>query len=223
MFLFSSLVLGVTSALPQQQEFADTFHQAGLPVPTFVQGVREPAAHWQRSREVTYADSTRPFFDWYYIYVRDVKEKRAWAFTYAMSRCGRQKDDAKRSDGCKYEGAWPGFVTMEPGQAAVSYVERHDLKAWTASGATQSAHILSSGGTTNTTIIGDGGNGSVVHLSGVLATPTQAWRNEGGLGASPISWNLRVSRRAGWFGESWIEQPLELGEKTGAIMWSPCA
>jgi hypothetical protein len=221
MLFLIGLARGVTSATPQQQEFADTFRQAGLPVPTFFQGEREPAAHWQRSREITFAKSTRPFFDWYYIYVRDVKEKRAWAWTYAMSRCGRQKDGAKSSDGCKYEGAWPGFVTMEPGQAAQSYMERHGLKAWTASGATQSAQILSSGGTTNATIEGDGGNGSVVRLSGVLGTGSAAWRNEGGLGDSPISWDLRVSRRAGWFGESWIEQPFELGEKTGAIMWSP--
>ena len=206
-----------TSMTPQQ-EFNEIFAAAGMPVPKRLQGVREPPALWQRSREVTW-NSSKQFFDWYYIYVRDVEEKRAWAFTYAMSRCG--KDAAGRTDGCKYGGAWPGFVTMEPGEAAVSYVEQHELAAWRASGATQSATILSRTGSTNMTISAPHSDGSVVHLSGTLGTRAAAWRDEGGLGASPISWDLKVARRAGWFGESWVEQPFHLGEKMGAIMWSP--
>ena len=51
------------------------FKAAGLPVPSILHGVREPQAKEQRSRESAFHTS-EPFFDWYYVYVRDVQEKK---------------------------------------------------------------------------------------------------------------------------------------------------
>ncbi len=175
-------------------------------------GVREPHASYQRSRQADFP-SSKTFFDWYYFFVRDVQTERAWAFTYAMSRC----DDSSARP-CLYSGAWPGFVEMRRGVPARQYVERFGLDAWSASSRGQNASIV---GSRSRLAVAASENGSSIHLTGLMASPDKAWRAEGGLGSQPISWDLRIRRRAGWFGESYIESPFHLGRATGAIMWSP--
>ena len=176
--------------------------------------MREPQAKDQRSRQADFNEAL-PFFDWYYVYVRDVQTRRAWAFTYSMSRCGTA--DATRD--CKYEGAWPGVAVMQPGKPSANYVERFPLDAWSASTSRQEARIVAA--RSNLSIAATTDDGSHIHLTGRMASRAHAWRDQGGLGSQPIEWDLRVTRRAGWFGESWVETPFHLGRLTGAIMWSP--
>ena len=191
-------------------------HSLDLPIPTFMHGKREPAASYQRSREAAFASTVEPFFDWYYVYVRDVQTRKAWGVTIAMTRCSAKQE---RSRPCLYDAAWGCFLEVLPGQSAVQYVERWPRAAWNASTSVQNATITG-GPWTRLSIVADGANGSTIKLTGRLGTKSAAWRAEGGLEKHPLSWDLELSRRAGWFGESWIEQ-LGMGRQTGAIMWSP--
>ena len=210
MLLLPALLLG----MPRSDEHAAIFTDAGLPVPTFLHGIREPAAKYQRSREGEFNGQAKPFFDWYYAYVRDTHTRTAWAFAYSMSRCGTSIEA-----NCTYEGTWPGAVLMRPGRAAAGYGERFPLDAWTASTERQDARIV--GPNSNLSIAATSADGNTVRLTGRMGSRDHAWRNEDGLGDQPIEWDLTVSRRAGWFGESWVESPINMGKLTGAIMWSP--
>ena len=207
-----TLLSGASSSIAEEEHKA-IFRAAGLPVPTFLHGVREPDATYQRSRADAFNDLKVPFFDWYYIYVRDVEQGHAYAFTYSMSRCGRSDDAAN----CTFEGAWPGFVTMAPGVASAAYTERHPLSAWRASSDRQHAEITSDRSALS---IVASQNGSRIRLRGLLNSTDHIWRAQGALGKEALSWDLTITRRAGWFGESWIEA-MHLGRLTGAIMWSP--
>ena len=130
------------------------FTEVGITVPKSWEGEREPVAHSQRYRGDEFASSLfakhKPFFQWYYIYVRDVLEKRAWAFTYSMSRCAGKKHTTKD---CLYEGSFPGFIMIPPSSAALNYAEKHPLTAWNASASTQDVHIT--GGNTSLLLTAD--------------------------------------------------------------------
>ena len=204
--------------LDADAEQADIFRAAGLPLPKFLHGVHEPDATFQKSREAIFSNGETPFFDWYYVYVRDVKTRERWAFTYAMSRCSKP---TPQQAPCSFEGAWPTAVVMKTGLPAEVYVERHPLAAWSASAEVQNASIASAN--SSYSIRATSADGNHIHVVGSMRSPTLSWPHAKGAQLSGgISWDLRVSRRAGWFGESFVED-MHLGHLTGAIMWSPYA
>ena len=217
--MMAALIVVCAGVPDPSAEQADIFRAAGLPLPKFLHGVREPDATFQKSREEVFNDDATPFSDWYYVYVRDVKTRERWAFTYAMSRCSKSMPQAPP---CSYSGAWPSVVVMRPGHPALSYAERHPLSAWSASAVSQDAKIV--GGNSSYSIRATTPDGDHIRLVGDMASPSLAWPVAKGaqLAKGGISWDLTVSRRAGWFGESWIEG-MDLGRLTGAIMWSPYA
>lgn len=217
------LLLSSAAASPSAEVVAATspsaeevFARAGFPIPAFMHGAREPRASFQKSREEAFANTGNAFFDWYYVYVRDVQERKAWGVTIAMTRCANGNGAA-----CLYENAWGCFLEVLPGQAAAQYVERWPLSAWNASTTTQQATITG-GAWTRLSIASDGPDGSHISLRGRLGSKEAVWRSEGGLGEHALQFDLKLTRRAGWFGESWIED-LHLDRKSGAIMWSPYA
>jgi hypothetical protein len=181
---------------------------AALNLPgTLFGGVVDPEAHFQRFRRELYPQ-TRPFFQWWYFWVRDESTAMHHAFYVHSSFCPADVL-------CNQSGVFVMAAQVDAHEGTTwSRYERYNLSSLVA--ATKGQHV----------VVGDAlqlhasDDGNTIHLTGTLSNPTAIYRNVGIDSNTPIAWNITLHRQFGWYAQPYEELPDRL---TGVIQWNTYA
>jgi hypothetical protein len=170
-------------------------------------GVVDPEAHYQRFRRELYPQS-RPFFQWWYFWVRDESTGMHHAFYVHSSFC-------QANVPCNQSGVFVMAAQVDAQQGITwSRYERYNLSSLVASLKGQHVEI----GDTFHLDASDDGN--IIRLSGVLSNTAAIYRNVGIDQNTAISWNITLHRQFGWYGQPYEELPDRI---TGVIQWNTYA
>jgi len=174
---------------------------------TLFGGIVNPEAHFQRFRRELYPQS-RPFFQWWYFWVRDESTATHHAFYVHSSFCEANLP-------CNQSGVFVMAAQVDALQGATwSRYERYNLSSLVA--ATKGQHIMVG----DTFGLDASDDGNVIHLTGTLSNHAATYRNVGIDQDTPISWNITLFRQFGWYAQPYEELPDRL---TGVIQWNTYA
>jgi hypothetical protein len=181
---------------------------AALNLPgTLFGGIVNPEAHFQRFRRELYP-SSRPFFQWWYFWVRDESTAIHHALYVHSSFC-------QASLPCNQSGVFVMAAQVDASQGATwSRYERYNLSSLDAT--TKGQHVMV--GESFRLDASDDGN--TIRLSGALSNHAALYRNVGIDQNTPISWNITLHRQFGWYAQPYEELPDRL---TGVIQWNTYA
>ena len=214
-----AVLLALVAAAADAAEDARNRRQFPVHIPL---GVLDPEAELQRYRGHEWP-TTRPFFQWWYVWLRDEQAGEHVALCISMSRCAVEKEtDA----GCvQRQGSYSLFANFgqDDGFRLARY-ERHPIGAFVADKHTQRAAIVGANGPQSPAVSIEAADeaGNVVTMAG-LADESATWRTQGcDAGAcAGASYNLTFYRDLGWYGQ---EQPIEeMSKLVGALQVSNVA
>lgn len=170
-------------------------------------GVVDPEAHFQRFRREMYPQS-RPFFEWWYFWVRDESTGMHHAFYVHSSFC--QVDVP-----CNQSGVFLMAAQVDANQGVTwSRYERYNLSSLVA--ATKGQHVEVS----DAFLLDASDDGSIVRMSGSLRNRAAIYRNVGIDQNVNISWDITLHRQFGWYAQPYEEIPDRI---TGVIQWNTYA
>jgi hypothetical protein len=170
-------------------------------------GVVDPPAHFQRFRRELYP-SSRPFFQWWYFWVRDENSGVHHAFYVHASFC-------QESLPCNQSGVFVMAAQVDARQGTTwSRYERYNLSSLVA--ATKGQHVMVG----ETFHLDASDDGNTIRLIGHLSNDAAIYRNVGIDRNTPISWNITLHRQFGWYAQPYEELPDRV---TGVIQWNTYA
>lgn len=170
-------------------------------------GVVQPARCHQRYRRQEFAQD-RPFFQWWYFAVKDLKNNRYFALDYSISDCVHDPTN---------EGSYVLFamVDKKSGKNFQKY-ERYPLANFNAERDFDIA-IRNDGAVDFAIEVIDN---DTYHVRGKMRNPSKVWFAQGCDPALSIEWDLLIHRNYGWYGQQDVQ---DIARVTGLISWNTYA
>ncbi|EFC39122.1 predicted protein [Naegleria gruberi] len=214
----SSLVLLLLlSVIVVVSSFMVTECSASLPIP-FYTAILDPENYHERIRVNEY-DSTKPFYQWWYFWLRDEQLNRHYAFTYALSLC---KGRTSNENECKYDGFFVLFAVVDHStRTSFQKVERFPYS---------SLHTVNDGSHFHLQVFNPSNSSEMLYelkplKDGQYQIFGNMRKNSPNLfftdkidNSLNVNWNLTIDRIYGYYGQKSFEMPDE--KFRGIIMWN---
>ena len=170
-------------------------------------GIVQPSSYYQRYRRAEF-DANKPFFQWWYFTIKDLKNNRYFAFDYSMSDCVKDLTN---------EGSYVLFAMVDKknGKNFQKY-ERYPLENFKSERYFDITIKNNQAVDFEIKVIDD----DTYHVRGKMRNPSNVWFAEGCDPGIYIEWDLVIHRIYGWYGQQDIEN---IAKSVGLINWNTYA
>jgi len=179
-------------------------------------GVKQPGQKHERARRESYSPD-KPFFQWWYFWVRDLQENVNYGLSFDLSYCGSSQAD------CDDDGFYAMFSQVDRStKKNFAKYEQYPFDDFNRSGDfnLKVTHpddaAQGTGPTYSLTALDD----NTFRITGRMVHPDRQWTADGIATESTIEWDLTLKRVYGWYGQNLFEIPARL---TGVIQWNTYA